>query len=142
MTRPDAGCHAAALLMSFARDDGDPVTAADRRTSMADARAALCLAHGVDPADITPLGYDHTPAAYERVRESWVAHIAGFGWRDLTDAPHLAAARGYWAGFTAGDNWLNAGWERHLTRPDRCPRPCDICQPATLLGPGYFPATA
>jgi hypothetical protein len=54
----------------------DPVQYADLRTSLADVRTALCLARGVDPADITSLGTSISRDAYERSRASWVRMYA------------------------------------------------------------------
>lgn len=55
----------------LARQAGDHIGRADARTSLADARAALCLAVGVADEDITSLGYHVGRAAYERSRASW-----------------------------------------------------------------------
>jgi hypothetical protein len=68
MTRPPCTCrpghrctpcrqrhHAVGLLMRVAPDHrDDPITYADRATSAADARAALCLAIGVPVERIDP----------------------------------------------------------------------------------------
>lgn len=44
------------------RRTADPVLYADRRTSLADWRASLSIALGVDPGCIGPLGHDYTPS--------------------------------------------------------------------------------
>ena len=146
-----ARTHALLLLLRVAPDPvtvTDPVELADRRTSLADARAALCLAHGIHPDDITGLGYDHTRAAYESVRASWVQHIEQDGWADrsyLKLSSDIAEVMRDWADFLGGDNWLSEGWERHLAAyPRGCGRlqrggQCDLCQPVTRLPQGYYP---
>ena len=49
-----------------------PLDTPDRRTSLADLRAALCLELGVDMADIDPAsGYSYSRNAYEHVRSLW-----------------------------------------------------------------------
>lgn len=110
--------------------------APDARTTLADARAALCLACGVPPGFISPLGYDHTDRGYAAVRASWVHHIEGFGFRlPVGDDPAFAdvtAAHAVWAearpDLAVGDDWLAAGWEAHERRyPDGCGQPCDLC---------------
>lgn len=65
-----------------------PSDAPDRRTSLADARVALCLARGVDVDDIHPAsGHNLSFAAYERSRQSWLTLIAdNGGWTDWTRA--------------------------------------------------------
>lgn len=50
---------------------------ADRATAMCDARAAIALAKGVDPADIDPAtGHNVSWEAYQRSRRSWVNFLA------------------------------------------------------------------
>jgi hypothetical protein len=53
-----------------------PRDAEDRVTSLADGRAALCIAAGVDIDDIHPAqGWDLSDRAYRHVRDSWVRFI-------------------------------------------------------------------
>jgi len=89
----------------------DPVLRADNRTSVCDARAALCIAQGVPLDQIDPAsGYDLTRAAYESVRTSWRRHVQMHGFSEEYDRPDYEAAFGYWAArrpqFTDGDDWL------------------------------------
>lgn len=111
----------------------DPVALADFETSVADLRAAVCLEAGVSPDDISPLGYDHSEAAYERVRLSWVRHIEQFGLTmfrtDVEDAQALwLAAR---PDLARGDDWRAAGAAAHKAAnpAGRCFRTerADIC---------------
>lgn len=136
---PDLAQRARLLLTRVANPElGDP----DWKTSRADARAALSLAHGVPAAFIDSLGYDITDAAYADVRASWVCQIAMFGWHGHFDWPQLDTAHGYWLearpDLAAGDDWFADGWAAHLARyPDGQCDPhgpqCEICQPFTLL---------
>lgn len=128
--------HAAALIRHYALSH-DP----DKRTSMADARIALNIARGVDTDDIDPsTGYDHSRAAYDESRHSWVWNIKQHGFSDTYDRPHLERHRANWAAhrpnFIAGDDWLAAGIAAHraywsgIDHPCNTQAPCDICQPA------------
>lgn len=74
-----------------------PADQPDRRTSLADARSAVCLARGVDVDDIDPAsGHDLSFAAYKRVRQSWLTLVADDGgWTDWTRARCA----------TAGERW-------------------------------------
>lgn len=119
-------------MMSLARDRDDLRTVAgvEQRTSMNDARIALCVAMGVDLEHIDPSsGHSISRAAYGHSRDSWVRHIAEWGWNDLDDGPALAEVMERWTArrpqFTAGDDWKAAGLAVHLERP--CNRPsCDV----------------
>jgi hypothetical protein len=121
----DMAAAAALRLMRVAGGEQGP----DWETSRADARAALCLAHGVPVEWISSLGYDHTERAYRRVRGSWLHYIEQWGYADPwsgnpADAD-VAVAHGYWlAGrpdLAAGDDWLAAGAALHLARyPEGC----------------------
>lgn len=94
----------------------DPVLRADGRTSVADARAALCLAQGVPLDEIDPAsGHDLTRRAYESVRASWRWNAGMHGLDEdggLTDwfARVHDEALAWWAArrpeFTDGDDWL------------------------------------
>lgn len=112
------------------KDNLRTVAGVEQRTSMDDARIALCVAVGVDLEDIDPSsGHNISRAAYGRSRDSWVRHIAEWGWSDLYDGPVLAEVMERWTArrpqFTAGDDWKAAGVAAHLERP--CDRSsCDV----------------
>lgn len=124
------------MFLAGAARPSDPVGLADRLTSIADARAAVCLAAGVSPEFINAAGYDVSDESYARVRRSWVRHIGQWGFSGQFDGPCLMAAFACWqAGrpdLTAGDSWLIDGAAAHrLAYPDGCGRPaCDVCRPA------------
>jgi hypothetical protein len=111
--------RAAAMIRYFACST-DP----DKRTSLADARIALCLARGVAMDDIDPsMGYDYSRAAYDESRRSWVLFIRDEGWSDFYDKQGRfdpAPAYDNWSmrrpHFTAGDDWLAAGIAAHRER--------------------------
>lgn len=111
----DLAARARQRMRSLANPDKyrhDPVAAADNRTSMNDARTALCIALGVPIEDIDPAsGHNLTRASYERVRASWRGHVGQFGFSEQYDRPRFEAAYGFWAArrpeFTAGDDWLS-----------------------------------
>lgn len=103
-----------ARLIRHYADSHDP----DQRTSMADARIALCLKLGVAMDDIDPAsGYNHSRDAYDSVRASWIWHIEQHGFNDFYDREPLEKAFAAWTRhrpqFTAGDNWLAAGRAAH-----------------------------
>lgn len=114
---------------------GDPVADADQQTTMADLRAAVCLAGGISPDDIGPLGHDYSAAGYAEVRRSWVRHVEQWGitmWDDtLSDVIAMwQAAR---PDFIVGDDWRAEGERLHkAAHPDgRCfyGDRCVICSP-------------
>jgi hypothetical protein len=111
----------------------DPVQLADWKTRRADARAALCLAHGVSPEHITSEGSDVSPEAYAKSRQSWVRHLEQFGYSELFD--HLDEVFAIWRRYRPelldGDDWLAEARAAHTARyPEGCDRPtCDFCQP-------------
>lgn len=89
----------------------DPVLRADGRTSVADARAALCIAQGMPVDEIDPAsGHDLTRRAYEDVRLSWRRYVEMHGFSEEYDRPRYEAAFAWWAArrpdLTAGDDWL------------------------------------
>lgn len=93
----------------------DPVERADIRTSLADARAALCIAQGVPIEDIDPAsGCNLSRAAYERSRASWRWNATMHGLDDDGLSEFFARLHdevfAYWAArrpqFTDGDDWL------------------------------------
>jgi hypothetical protein len=106
--------HIAAALIRHYATISDP----DKRTSMADSRIALCIAGGVDMDDIDPAsGYNHSRAAYDRCRDSWVWNIKQHGFSDIYDGPAIARAIANWTthrpDFIEGDDWLAAGRTAH-----------------------------
>jgi hypothetical protein len=98
----------------------DPAERADFETSVADLRAAVCVSAGVAIEDISPLGYDHSDAAYARVRAGWVRHIGQWG-ITMFDC-HVDEAFALWQAarpdLAAGDDWRAAGVAAHK---DACP---------------------
>lgn len=88
----------------------DLVAMADHATSMADARAALCVARGVPFDDIDGTGYSLTRDSYERSRQSWRNAFKDDG--GLTDytRPWHEEAVAYWTAqrpqFIKGDDWF------------------------------------
>ncbi len=111
-------------------DEGGP----DSRTSVADARSAICLAAGVSPDDISPLGYDHSTRAYRSVRASWIRLIEADGWSEYLDQSRLDEVMAVWSAaqpeLAAGDDWFAAAVPLHLARwAGRCRRgdSCYIC---------------
>lgn len=83
---------------------------ADRETSLADARIALCVAQGNALDDIDPAsGYSLIRESYERVRQSWRNQAKQPGWSESL-RPALEKALAFWSErrpeFTEGDDWL------------------------------------
>jgi hypothetical protein len=121
--------RACLLLMRLARDGGP-----DGAASAADARAAICLASRVSPADISPLGHDHSARAYGEVRTWWVRLIEMDGWSERFDQRRLDEVMAVWRAaqpdLAAGDNWVGAAVAGHLARwhgPCRRGDSCYIC---------------
>lgn len=115
----DLATRARLRMLSLAKPELrriDPVAAADNRTAMCDARAALCIALGVPLDEIDPSsGHDLTRRAYESVRASWRWNAGMHGLDEdggLTDwfARVHDEALAWWAArrpeFTDGDDWL------------------------------------
>lgn len=83
---------------------------ADRMTSLADARIALCAAQGNSLDDIDPAsGYSLSRESYEHVRQSWRNQAKQPGWNECY-RPDLEKAIAFWSErrpeFTEGDDWL------------------------------------
>ncbi|WP_431959381.1 hypothetical protein [Actinacidiphila sp. bgisy160] len=96
-------------------------------------RTALCLASGVDPADIEPgTGYDLSRNGYDSVRASWIAHITMHGHNEQYGRPSLRKAFSYWAErrpeWTAGDDWEATGLEAHRAYWDGTGRTCNTSE--------------
>lgn len=105
-------------LSSALRRAPSAVETADRATSMADARTALCLARGVAVEDIHPArGTDLSLRAYRSARGSWARLLA----EQVTDwtVQGCRQARDHWAavrpGYLADEPW------------PELPRECDTC---------------
>ncbi|WP_030292288.1 hypothetical protein [Streptomyces katrae] len=83
------GVRAALATVDPADPDAEPKRAALRRE--------ICLARGVDPADICPvMGYDLSDSAFTRVRDGWAEHLKAHRPSDWTYAAH-DKARAFWA---------------------------------------------
>ncbi|MEW2302021.1 hypothetical protein AB0958_18945 [Streptomyces sp. NPDC006655] len=114
---------------------------ADQRTSMADARTALCIESGVALEDIDPsTGYDLSRRGYDSARASWVSVVKYHGLTQGYIRPDLASAFAYWARvrpeFAAGDDWEAAAvaahrayWEGELGRHSCGAAGCAVCYP-------------
>jgi hypothetical protein len=90
----------------------------DKRTSMADARAALCIESGVDLEDVDPTtGHDWSRRAYDSVRASWISTVKYHGLTDGYLQADLRRVFARWAerrpDFTAGDDWEAAAEAAH-----------------------------
>lgn len=95
-----------------------PEQIADRRTSLADARIALCVAHGNALDDIDPSsGLSMSHDSYESVRHSWVSSMRYHGFNDEYEREPLDKALTFWAErrphYLDGDDWLTAGMAAH-----------------------------
>lgn len=92
-----ARLRARLLMLHYTSGHADPVAVADRRTSMADARIALCLAYGVALEDIDPAsGYDYSAASYGHVRASWQGLARMHGLSRFFDGPVLDRVIARW----------------------------------------------
>lgn len=97
------------MRLARQRDTLKTVEGVEQRTSVNDARIALCFALGRDLEDIDPTsGCDYSRAAYENVRKSWRWNIQMHGWNDwyergLNEA--LANWRKRRPDFVDGDDW-------------------------------------
>lgn len=113
-----ARLRAAALPGSEERVKLTPEQIVDRRTSLADAQIALCVAREVPLDDIDPFsGYSMTRSAYDAARHSWISLIKFHGFNDDYDQQPLGEALAWWAErrpqYLAGDDWLAAGMAAH-----------------------------
>ena len=113
-----ARLRAAALPGSEERAKLTPEQIVDRRTSLADAQIALCVARGVALDDIDPFsGYSMSRSAYDAARHSWISLIKFHGFNDDYDQQPLDDALAWWAErrpqYMAGDDWLAAGMAAH-----------------------------
>lgn len=91
---------------------------ADNRTSMNDARIALCIESGVALEDIDPTtGHDWSRRAYDNVRASWVSIVKYHGLTDGYLQTGLRQAFAVWAerrpAFAEGDDWEAAAVDAH-----------------------------
>jgi hypothetical protein len=90
----------------------------DNRTSMNDARIALCIERGVALEDIDPTtGHDWSRRGYDHVRASWVSTVKYHGLTDGYLQADLRDAYARWAErrpeFAAGDDWEAAADAAH-----------------------------
>jgi hypothetical protein len=90
----------------------------DKRTSMNDARIALCIERGVALEDIDPTtGHDWSRRAYDNVRASWVSTVKYHGLTDGYLQTDLRDAFAKWAArrpeFAVGDDWEAAAVAAH-----------------------------
>lgn len=113
-----ARLRAAALPSSEERAKLTPEQIVDRRTSLADAQIALCVARGVALDDIDSFsGYSMSRSAYDAARHSWISLIKFHGFNDDYDQQPLDKALAWWAErrpqYLAGDDWLAAGMAAH-----------------------------
>lgn len=102
----------------------------DHRTSMADARIALCIAMGNTLDDIDPAsGYSASRASYDNARTSWIRSIKSHGFNAMYEQAPLAQARAFWEErrpqFLFGDDWLAAGLAAHRDYWQALGRPCN-----------------
>ncbi|MFI9205265.1 hypothetical protein [Streptomyces sp. NPDC053048] len=118
------------LLMHYARSPLDcPACEADRLTSMADARIAICIASGVAIEDIDPAtGYDHSRRGYERVRASWIDLIRQHGASEFHELRDIEEVRALWAEnrpeFVEDDDWVTEAFDAHKEFIASLGRPC------------------
>lgn len=97
------------MRLARQRDTLKTVEGVEQRTSMNDARTALCIAMGRDLDDIDPTsGHDLSHEAYEDVRASWRWNIQMHGWNEWMER-NLDAAVAWWherrPEFADGDDW-------------------------------------
>lgn len=113
----------------YSSTSSDPVAEADRLTSLADARTALCIERGTALDDIDPAsGYDRSRGAYDSCRQSWVNQIKVHGYSSQWDEPGLARAIANWTAhrpdFITGDDWLADAEKAHLAYWEQVGIPC------------------
>lgn len=99
MSTVDQPRRAAQRIMSIVllHPASTPAERADRSTSLADARTALCLATGTALEDIHPAaGYDLSWDGYQHARKSWMDSTATTGW-DWQIVRDCTRAGAYWA---------------------------------------------
>lgn len=98
------------MRLARQRDSLKTVAGVEQRTSMNDARTALCIAMARDLDDIdASSGHDLSREAYDDVRESWRWNIRMHGWNDWHER-NLNEALAWWRErcpeFVDGDDWL------------------------------------
>lgn len=97
------------MRLARQRDTLKTVQGVEQRTSVNDARIALCIVCGVPLDDIDPTsGSSLTRQAYENARHSWRWNIRMHGWNDWYER-NLNEALAWWRerrpDFVDGDDW-------------------------------------
>lgn len=97
------------MRLARQRDTLKTVEGVEQRTSVNDARIALCIAAGVELDDIDPAsGSALTRQAYENFRHSWRWNIQMHGWNEWYER-NLNESLAWWRerrpSFVAGDDW-------------------------------------
>lgn len=97
------------MRLARQRDTLKTVEGVEQRTSVSDARIALCVALGVPLDDIDPTsGSNLTRKAYENARHSWRWNIEMHGWNEWYERG-LNEALAWWRErrpeFVDGDDW-------------------------------------
>lgn len=104
------GARLRMMRLARQRDTLRTVEGVEQRTSMNDARIALCIALGrnLDDIDATS-GHSLSRESYESVRQSWRWNIQMHGWNEWYEQG-LAEALAWWRerrpDFVDGDDWL------------------------------------
>lgn len=99
------------LRLARQRDTLKTLEGVEQRTSVNDARIALCIARGVDLDDIdVTSGSNLSREAYEAVRHSWRWNIQMHGWNEWWER-NLNETLAWWRErrpkFLDGDDWLD-----------------------------------
>lgn len=105
------------MRLARQRDTLKTVEGVEQRTSVSDARIALCIALGRDFDDIDPAsGHDLSREAYENVRKSWRWNIQMHGWNGWWER-NLSESLTWWRkrrpDFVDGDDWKE--WLAEIT---------------------------
>ena len=108
------------MRLARQRDTLKTVSGVEQRTSINDARIALCIAVGRDLDDIDPTsGHDLSREGYEAVRHSWRWNIQMHGWNAWWER-NLSEALAWWRErrpeFVDGDDWDD--WLAGLPKED------------------------
>lgn len=109
------------MRLARQRDTLKTVEGVEQRTSVSDARIALCIALGRDLDDIDPTsGSDISRESYEESRHSWRWNIQMHGWNDWWER-NLNESLAWWRerrpDFVDGDDWDE--WLAGITKEDQ-----------------------